>query len=242
MFRKCQTRLPLTFRIVWEHNSPWWYFCPEPSVLRHTLLFLPNPDCIPASNNQSPNQARPLLLPDCVSVYVSPQIHLSELEKGDEMALVRWLNDEVIYANTLRIPKPYKPEHARDFLRYTRIMRREHRHATEWAIRNLDGDMIGCIGFSRIYGKYSHKDELGYWLAAPYRGRGIMTEVVAVASDIGFRQFDLWRLEAPVFPHNSASAKVLEKNGFVAEGTLKNYVLKNSRPMDVTMYAKVRMR
>jgi [ribosomal protein S5]-alanine N-acetyltransferase len=181
-----------------------------------------------------------LLLSNRMLIPVNSYIHLSELEKSDEMALVRWLNDEVIYRNTLRIPLPYKPEHARDFLRYARNMRREHRHATEWAIRNTAGEMIGCIGFSRIYGKYSHKDELGYWLAAPYRGRGIMTEVVAMAMEIGFRQFDLWRLEAPIFPHNLASGKVLEKNGFVAEGTLKNYVLKNSKPMDVVMYAKVR--
>lgn len=181
-----------------------------------------------------------MLFSHSTSISISPQIHLSELEKSDEMALVRWLNDEVIYSNTLRIPMPYKPEHARDFLRYARNMHREHRHTTEWAIRNTAGEMIGCIGFSRIYGKYSHKDELGYWLANPYRGRGIMTEVVAAVIEIGFRKFDLWRLEAPVFPHNLASAKVLEKNGFVAEGTLKNYVLKNNRPMDVIMYAKVR--
>jgi RimJ/RimL family protein N-acetyltransferase len=173
-------------------------------------------------------------------IIVDPYIHISELEKGDEAALVQWLNDEVIYQNTLRIPLPYKAEHARDFLHYVRLMRKEHRKPTEWAIRNPSGAMIGCIGFSRIYGKYAHKDEMGYWLAAPYRGKGIMTRVVEVVSDWGFQQFDLWRLEAPVFPHNPASGKVLEKNGFVSEGVLRNYVLKDSRPMDVIMYAKVR--
>ena len=138
------------------------------------------------------------------------------------------------------MPFPYKAEHARDFLQYARLMRKEHNKPTEWGIRNPSGALIGCIGFSRIYGKYAHKDEMGYWLAAPYRGKGIMTRVVGVISQWGFEQFDLWRLEAPVFPHNPASGKVLEKNGFLAEGTLHNYVLKESRPMDVIMYAKAR--
>ncbi len=173
-------------------------------------------------------------------IILDSYIHLSELEKGDESALVKWLNDEVIYHNTLRIPLPYKIEHARDFIYYTRLMRKEHNKPTEWAIRNPAGEMIGCIGFSRIYGKYAHKDEMGYWLATPYRGKGIMTRVIAVVSDWGFEQFDLWRLEAPVFPHNPASGKVLEKNGFVAEGILHNYVLKENKPMNVIMYAKIK--
>jgi len=173
-------------------------------------------------------------------IFIDSYIHLSELEKSDEAALVRWLNDEIIYQNTLRIPLPYKFEHARDFLHYAKLMRKEHRKPTEWAIRVPGGEMIGSIGFSRIYGKYSHKDEMGYWLAAPYRGKGIMTKVIGAVCDWGFRQFNLCRIEAPIFPHNPASGRVLEKNGFVAEGTLRNYVLKENRPMDVIMYAKVR--
>ena len=173
-------------------------------------------------------------------IQIDSYIHISELDKKDEAALVKWLNDEVIYRNTLRIPFPYRPEHARDFLQYAKTMQKEHRHATEWAIRNPAGELVGCVGFSRIYGKYAHKDEIGYWLAAPYRGKGIMTRVVAVVSDIGFRHFDLFRLEAPVFTYNPASGRVLEKCGFVCEGTLRNYVVKESRPMDVFMYTKVR--
>ncbi|MDJ1494661.1 GNAT family protein [Cytophagaceae bacterium DM2B3-1] len=173
-------------------------------------------------------------------IAIDSSVYISELTKGDDSAMVKWLNDEVIYQNTLRIPFPYKIEHARDFLHYVRLMRKEHTQPTEWAIRNYTGEMIGCVGFSRIYGKYSHKDELGYWLAAPYRGQGIMTRVVEVVADWGFQHFGLWRLEAPIFPHNPASGKVLEKNGFIAEGTLHNYVMKENRPMDVIMYAKTK--
>ncbi len=173
-------------------------------------------------------------------IPVNDCVLLSEPQKGDEKALIQWLNDEVIYQNTIRIPYPYKLEHAQAFLSYVKYMRKEHYHPTEWAIRNEAEELIGLIGLSRVYGKYSHKDEIGYWLATPYRGKGIMTEVVGVVSDLSCMQFDLYRLEAPIFPHNPASGKVLEKNGFIQEGILHNYVLKNTRPMDVIMYAKIR--
>jgi RimJ/RimL family protein N-acetyltransferase len=175
-----------------------------------------------------------------MNIPINEQISLSQIREGDEDALVRWLNDPVLIRNTLRIPYPYETEHARWFIDYVRAMQDEHGRLTEWAIRDRSGALIGGIGFSRAYGKYSHKDELGYWLGEPYRGQGIMTQVVARVCDVGFQQFKLLRIEAPVFAFNAASARVLEKNGFAAEGTLRSYFLKNDRPVDVKMYAKVK--
>ncbi|CAA9289369.1 MAG: FIG01201438: hypothetical protein [uncultured Cytophagales bacterium] len=175
-----------------------------------------------------------------MTIRVNEHLSLSPLREGDEDALVRWLNDPVLQRNTLRIPYPYRPDHARDFIDYVQAMQAEHGRPTEWAIRDGSGALIGGIGFSRVYGKYSHKDEMGYWLGAPYRGRGIMTEVVAKVCGIGFGPYKLLRIEAPVFAFNAASARVLEKNGFVAEGVLRSYFLKNDKPVDVKMYAKIR--
>jgi len=175
-----------------------------------------------------------------MTIRVNEQFSLSPLREGDEDALVRWLNDPVLQRNTLRIPYPYRRDHARDFIDYVRAMQAEHGRPTEWAIRDESGALTGGIGFSRVYGKYSHKDEMGYWLGEPYRGRGIMTEVVAKVCQIGFGPYKLLRIEAPVFDFNAASARVLEKNGFVAEGILRSYFLKNDKPVDVKMYAKIR--
>jgi RimJ/RimL family protein N-acetyltransferase len=175
-----------------------------------------------------------------MTILINPQLSLSPLREGDEDAMVRWLNDPVLQRNTLRIPSPYRLEHAREFIDYVGAMRAEHGRATEWAIRDGSGALIGGIGFSRVYGKYSHKDEMGYWLAEPYRGRGIMTQVVAKVCEVGLGPYKLLRIEAPVFTFNAASARVLEKNGFVAEGILRSYFLKNDKPVDVKMYAKIK--
>jgi len=172
-------------------------------------------------------------------IQVNDHIRLSQVRKGDEEALVRWLNDPVLQRNTLRIPSPYRKEHAGEFIRHVQAVKKAYGYLTEWAIRDGNGYLLGGIGFSRAYGKYSHKDEMGYWLGEPYRGRGIMTEVVAKICDIGFREYKLLRIEAPVFEFNTASGRVLEKNGFVAEGILRSYFLKNDKPVDVKMYARV---
>jgi RimJ/RimL family protein N-acetyltransferase len=81
---------------------------------------------------------------------------------------------------------------------------------------------------------------MGYWLGEPFRGKGIMTEVVAKVCEVGFSQYKLIRIEAPVFEFNTASGRVLEKNGFRAEGILRSYFLKNEKPVDVKMYARIR--
>lgn len=175
-----------------------------------------------------------------VTIRVNGQISLSQVGKDDEEALIRWLNDPDIRQNTLRIPFPYRQEHAKDFIRHVQAVKQEYGYLTEWAIRNGEGLLIGGIGFSRVYGKYSHKDEMGYWLGAPFRGLGIMTDVVAKVCEIGFTEYNLLRIEAPVFEFNTASGRVLEKNGFVAEGVLRSYFLKNDKPVDVKMYAKIR--
>ena len=175
-----------------------------------------------------------------MTIPIDDQFHLSQPVKGDKEDLVRWLNDPVLQRNTLRIPYPYTMEHAREFISFVEAMKSEHGKLTEWAIRDGDGQLIGGIGFSRIYGKYAHKDEMGYWLGEPFRGKGIMTEVVAKVCEVGFTQYKLIRIEAPVFEFNTASGRVLEKNGFRAEGILRSYFLKNEKPVDVKMYARIR--
>ena len=47
-------------------------------------------------------------------------------------------------------------------------------------------------------------------------------------------------ITAHVFQFNLASARVLEKNGFVFEGNLRKHYLKNGRFIDGKLYSLVR--
>ena len=108
---------------------------------------------------------------------------------------------------------------------------------TQWAVRNDEGRLFGGIGFTEFEPGLSHKAEIGYWLAKPYWGKGIMPAVITKTVEIGFRDFELIRISAIVMSDNSRSVKVLEKCGFSLEGTLRNFYLKNEQVMDGKLFA-----
>ena len=100
----------------------------------------------------------------------------------------------------------------------------------------VEGNLAGSLGLINIDG---HKCEIGYWLKEEYAGRGIMTKVIKLVTDNAFIDLKLKRIFAPVLTHNKASVKVLEKNGFLMEGVLKSFYLKDGKYIDALCYAKV---
>jgi len=55
-----------------------------------------------------------------------------------------------------------------------------------------------------------------------------------------FEEFGLVKITAHVFPHNPASARVLEKCGFQQEGFLRQHFLKDGRFIDVRLFGLLR--
>jgi RimJ/RimL family protein N-acetyltransferase len=72
--------------------------------------------------------------------------------------------------------------------------------------------------------------EIGYGLAAPYRGRGFGSEVVAAMSDWLLDRPGMSLVRARTSPGNIASRRVLEKAGFVAVRAGDDEVLYERRP------------
>ena len=85
---------------------------------------------------------------------------------------------------------------------------------------------------------YRESAEIGYWLGAPYWGKGIATKAVALVTHYGFETLRLNRIFTGVFSFNKASMRVLEKNGFTKEGIFKRAVVKNGITYDEHRYAK----
>ena len=82
--------------------------------------------------------------------------------------------------------------------------------------------------------------ELGYWLAEPFWGRGVMTAAVTAFVAHSFQTLPLQRIFASVYASNPASARVLEKAGFQFEGCMRKNVLKDGEILDSLLYARVR--
>jgi RimJ/RimL family protein N-acetyltransferase len=56
--------------------------------------------------------------------------------------------------------------------------------------------------------------DVGYWLAAPARGRGLATRAVELLAGWAFGDLDLERLELRTNPQNHASRAVAARAGF----------------------------
>ena len=175
-----------------------------------------------------------------MDIKVSRGIYLTQITEADKPSLLKYINDPDIYKNTLKIPYPYKNEDADFWINFVEESRINERILKHWAVKNEKDELIGGIGFHSKYGKHSHKDEIGYWLGKPFWNKGIMTDVVKKACQIGYEEFNLTRIEAIVFNSNTSSKKVLYKNGFLLEGTLKKFYLKDDKFIDATIFARLR--
>jgi RimJ/RimL family protein N-acetyltransferase len=175
-----------------------------------------------------------------VSIQVNEQFHLTEFRLSDTDNLVRYLNDRDIYDRTLRIPYPYTEASADEWIAILAKTTQQQGRPVSWAIRQADGALIGGVGFQDIQVGKSHRAEIGYWLAKPFWGRGVMTAVVGKACNYAFEEFGLVKIVAHVFATNPASARVLEKCGFVQEGFLRKHHLKDGHHLDSQLYALLR--
>ena len=169
-----------------------------------------------------------------MTIIINDQIYLDEIRASDKGACVEHFREKEIYDRTLRIPYPYTEQHFDEFFALVQ-QTAQQRPLTAWAIRRRDGFLIGGLGFEGLGS--SHRAEIGYWLAKPYWGRGIMTDVVRKACVFAFDQYDLAKITAGVFAGNAASARVLEKCGFVREGYLRKHYLKGGRFIDAQLYS-----
>jgi [ribosomal protein S5]-alanine N-acetyltransferase len=175
-----------------------------------------------------------------MEIAVNNHIHLSEFRPSDKPALIQHLNDLDIYERTLRIPFPYTEAAADEWLAlYAKTTEKQGR-SVHFAIRTGDDALIGGCGFNGIEVGKSHQAEVGYWLAKPCWGRGIMTAVVQRLCQHAFEEFGLVKITAHVHPHNQASARVLEKCGFQQEGFLRKHFLKEGQFLDAKLFGLLR--
>lgn len=154
----------------------------------------------------------------------------------DAAALVTHANNHNIARNLRdRFPFPYTSEHAEAYLRRATEVQDDLVFCLE-----VEGAAAGGIGLHPMDDIYRLSAELGYWLAEPFWGRGIVTEAVQAVVRHGFNLLPLVRIEASAFVNNPASARVLEKCGFTFEGVRRHNVIKEGQILDLLGYSILR--
>ena len=156
----------------------------------------------------------------------------------DAADVARYADNRKIAANLRDVfPWPYNRQDAVDFVES--CVRNEGRGQLCRAIE-VDGAAVGSIGLFLGKDVYRRSAEIGYWLAEPFWGRGIMTAAVTAMCREGFAAWDIVRIHAEPYARNLASRRVLEKAGFTLEGTLRRSVFKNGEMLDSCIYALLR--
>jgi RimJ/RimL family protein N-acetyltransferase len=129
----------------------------------------------------------------------------------DADALVAACQDPEIPRWTM-VPSPYTREHALAYLA----------RSDEEAASGESVGLLAVDGRDTLLGSFSLMDlqrepgygELGYWLAAEARGRGVATRAVRLLTDWGHRTFGLERIEIHVHVDNAPSHRVPERAGY----------------------------
>jgi ribosomal-protein-alanine N-acetyltransferase len=96
-----------------------------------------------------------------------------------------------------------------------------------YIIEKSTGENIGWCGYHTFYLDH-RRAELGYELTnEEHRGKGYMGEAIPPILKYGFEVMNLNRVEAFVGPKNIPSLKLVKKQGFIEEGTMRSHYFKN---------------
>jgi RimJ/RimL family protein N-acetyltransferase len=121
---------------------------------------------------------------------------------------------------TSAIPWPYHEEHARDWIATHPAEWESGRAASFAVVDATTGRLLGSTGLHDV-NRGRGDAEIGYWVAAPARGRGVATRAVELVtrwalSDYGLRHVDLLTKLG-----NEASERVAARAGYRYAGEVR---------------------
>ncbi len=161
------------------------------------------------------------------------QFTLRPFTENDVKSVAKYANNLEIAKNlTNKFPHPYTTENARQFIAFATANKPVHIMAID-----VNGEAVGGIGVHPKDDIECKNAEMGYWIAEPFWGNGIITKAVAQMIEYGFANFEIDRIFARPFGTNLASQKVLQKTGFMLEAQFEKTLFKNGEYKDELIYA-----
>jgi ribosomal-protein-serine acetyltransferase len=99
----------------------------------------------------------------------------------------------------------------------------------------VDGELAGGIGLD--IDTLSNSGEIGYWLAKPHEGRGIITRACERFFDVAFDELGLHRMELQAAAGNLRSRAVAARLGMYEEGVARDGIRVIDGYLDSVEYA-----
>lgn len=156
------------------------------------------------------------------------------LEDAEELCSI--MNSQKIQENLRdEIPYPYRKKDAEEFILTTLLTNRELSFAV-----TVEDKVVGSIGVFRQKNIHFRTAEIGYYIAESHWGKGIGTAALKTVCQKVFKTTDIVRLFAEPFSDNLASCRILEKAGFLCEGTLRKNAYKLGQFKDMQLYSLIK--
>jgi ribosomal-protein-alanine N-acetyltransferase len=173
------------------------------------------------------------------STIETNKLILRPLTQADAPSIQCFASAHEIADTMISIPHPYPDGEAEKYVSRQR-MEFDAGHSVTFVIeRKSERVFCGVIEIRDIEQEHSQA-ELSFWLAVELWGQGIMSEVLKPMLRFGFKELNLNRLYAYHMVRNPGSGNVLQNNGFVQEGVLRQRVRKWGVFEDVKLWAILR--
>jgi RimJ/RimL family protein N-acetyltransferase len=158
-----------------------------------------------------------------VPILETPRLLLQPLALADALAIQalfpQW---EIVRYLNARIPWPYPPDGAENFLREIALPGMQRGDEWHWSLRPKSAaeSLIGGISLMARPG-----DNRGFWLAPEWHHQGLMSEACAAVTDFWFDELGQAALQVPKAAENLASCRISERSGMrIIRAEMRDYV------------------
>lgn len=149
-------------------------------------------------------------------------------EKEDLPLIAEWLNNPEFF-NYAPFPQRSRAELEKQYDNLS--------FESKWfVVEKKDGSKIG-FAYHELEG---NQLEIGYALLPSERNKGFGTEAITIFVDYLFLTRQIARIQATTDLRNTASLRVLEKNGFKREGVIRKAGFVRGRWRDEYLYSILR--
>jgi RimJ/RimL family protein N-acetyltransferase len=155
-------------------------------------------------------------------------VNLRVAEKDDLPLIAEWLNNHEFF-NYAPFPQKSRAELERQYDSLP--------SESKWFI----GEKKDCSRVGLVYHELEGSQmEIGYALLPSERNKGYGTEAITIIVDYLFLTRQIVRIQATTDLKNKASCRVLERNGFKCEGTIRKAGFVRGQWRDEYLYSILR--
>jgi ribosomal-protein-alanine N-acetyltransferase len=167
----------------------------------------------------------------------SATLILRKIVADDIAEIFAIYSNDLIFAHCGILPKKNKATVLKSIRHFERDYQKKARIKWGIALPGSENKLMGIVE-AMDFNQKVNKVTIGYFLHPDFWHKGYSTEAVSILVRFLFEQAGVNRIQAEVMPANMHSKKVLLKNGFILEGTLRQATLWSGKGIvDLEMYS-----